>query len=200
METGCCGASSSPKPCAEANSNTDKTTIDDTTSMIAEKRSTTSEIAMGASQPPSKTASAPPLIQTSTNSQISRAMVRTIVASVTIIWLIGRRTSVKAMAAPKMGSSTDNGASETTEKSFTDGHLLSDRAAGRWAHLALLIHNQYLGPHGPRGIPIPLLSALRHLRHHRPAVRQPEYLRCPPGLHRDEPEPRTDKSRPAGRL
>src|SRR5699024_123664 len=60
IETGCCGDSSLPTPCADENSKTIITTIDETTSMSAEKRSTTREMAMGDSQPPSRTASAPP--------------------------------------------------------------------------------------------------------------------------------------------
>src|SRR5699024_1345167 len=117
-----CGDSSSPIPWAEANNNTDSTTIDDTTSISAENRSTTNVMAMGASQPPSKTASAPPLFQTSTSNQISNDMVTTSVDMVTRTWLTGRRTRVKATAAPKIGSSTDKGAKVTTDKPFIDDH------------------------------------------------------------------------------
>src|SRR5699024_9920283 len=124
IETGCWGDSSSPMPWDDANSNTDSTTTEETTSMIAENRSTTRVMAMGASQPPNKTASAPPLLQTSTSNQISNDMVTTKVDSVTSTWLTGRRTNVKAIAAPKMGNNTDNGANVTTDKLLTGDHQL----------------------------------------------------------------------------
>src|SRR5699024_5616095 len=111
-------------PWADANSNTDSTTTEETTSMMAENRSTTRVMAMGASQPPNKTASAPPLLQTSTSSQISNHIVTTKVDSVTSTWLTGRRTNVKAIAAPKMGYNPDNGANVTTDKLLSGGHPL----------------------------------------------------------------------------
>src|SRR5699024_1381115 len=108
----------------DANSKTDSTTIEENTSMIAENRSTTRLMAMGASQPPNKTASAPPLLQTTTSNQTSNDMVTTKVDSVTSTRLTGRRTNVKAIAAPKMGNSTDNGANVTTDKLLTGDHPL----------------------------------------------------------------------------
>src|SRR5699024_3199901 len=96
----------------------------ETTSMMAEKRSTTRVLAMVASQPPNETASARPVLQTATSNEISNEMVTTKVDSVTSTWLTGRRTNVKAIAAPKMGNNTDSGANVTTDKLLTGDHPL----------------------------------------------------------------------------
>src|SRR5699024_5569604 len=155
--------------------------------------STTKEIPMGASQPPSRTASAPPLIQTSTSNQISSPIVTARVLKVTTIWLTGRRTRVKAIAAPRLGSKTDSGASVTTEKSFIDGHLHSGQPVDPSDRFHWCIRNKYSDPRGLPGILNLLTQFLRHLQHHKRAVLQPECLQYPLGPHHVVPKPRIGK-------
>src|SRR5699024_3578632 len=118
------------------------------------------------------------------------------VVIVTMIWLTGLRTKVKAMAAPRMGSRTESGANDTIEKSSISGHLLVVSSRGRRDLATSSGHSRGWDLHDAPGIQTPRMRCRRRLRRHRLAVQRPGCLRCRLEPRHDVPEPRNDRSGP----